>query len=524
MLARAAYGLIYLGIVAVAFLLPGWRDADWRIFAALRGAQPAWRGEIVLIDVPYSQTRAEYRGRLAALLEHFVKGTSGRPTLVVLDIAVDAATEEGLPRLAAVLRALARERVKLYAAVQPLDDSGYPTADYMSRHAQSIYRDLLDGHGHTLFQQYAGVLVYPPQLELPDLAAGVSKSLDALVVRIAQDRFGRPPAASAQPIVVTLGDPQAYRRHTLVWDFAGGELRPLENDVKAPLDERIVIVGSLAADKPHRQTRAGPELLAWALMERVARVDEATAPRLLDSPILFASLLLLLPAGSAAVFHVARGRLGLLRGRDWLTAMVAVLAGIALLVAVAGALRVLGLLYVQVTLVIAGIVAAVALAWFAAFQREVLASLSADLESGKLQAAESYDVFISYSRAPANASWVEEHVFQPLAGATRADGRALRVFFDRSSLRLGDFWYRRLALAIAGSRYFVPIYCDEYFDKAFCIHEITLAMARCAQRPGFVLPIRRTSKPVPEGYGHIQHVDVAQDPKFIEQVLARVTR
>jgi hypothetical protein len=152
MLARAAYGLIYLGIVAVAFLLPGWRDADWRIFAALRGAQPAWRGEIVLIDVPYSQTRAEYRGRLAALLEHFVKGTSGRPTLVVLDIAVDAATEEGLPRLAAVLRALARERVKLYAAVQPLDDSGYPTADYMSRHAQSIYRDLLDGHGHTLFQ------------------------------------------------------------------------------------------------------------------------------------------------------------------------------------------------------------------------------------------------------------------------------------------------------------------------------------------------------------------------------------
>jgi hypothetical protein len=27
----------------------------------------------------------------------------------------------------------------------------------------------------------------------------------------------------------------------------------------------------------------------------------------------------------------------------------------------------------------------------------------------------------------------------------------------------------------------------------------------------------------PEGYGHIQHVDMAQDPKFIEQILARVT-
>jgi hypothetical protein len=56
-----------------------------------------------------------------------------------------------------------------------------------------------------------------------------------------------------------------------------------------------------------------------------------------------------------------------------------------------------------------------------------------------------------------------------------------------------------------------------------CNHEITLAMARCAQRPDFVLPIRRTSKPMPEGYGHIQHVDAAEDPKFIDPVLARVT-
>lgn len=520
--ARAAYALIYLALVSVAFLLPGWRDLDWRLFGALQaGERPDWRAQVVLIDVPYTRTLAEYRARLAGLLEHMSAGASGRPVLVVLDVAVDAATEEGLARLAAALRGLAAHDVGVYAAVNPLDESGYPAADYMSRHAQPIYRDVLDGHGHTLFRQYAGVLVYPPQLELPALGDGIAKSVDALVVRIAQDRFGRPAAGSSHPIVVTIGSAQAYRRHTLAWQPQASELSPLEAGGVTSLDGRIVIVGSLAADRPPHQSRAGPELLAWALMQRMARIDEAGSPRLLDSPILFASLLLLLPAASAGLFGAVRARVPVLRGRDWLTAAIAVLAGAAVLAALVVALRVLGWLYVQVTLVAFAIVAAVALAWLAAFQREVLASLGADLESGKLQASESYDVFISYSRTPENARWVEQHVLRPLTEARRADGDRLRVFFDTRSLRLGDFWYRRLALGIAASRYFVPVFSDDYFNKAFCLHEMTLALARCAQRPDFVLPVLRTRKPVPEGYDHIQHVDAA-DPKFMDQVLARV--
>jgi hypothetical protein len=64
------------------------------------------------------------------------------------------------------------------------------------------------------------------------------------------------------------------------------------------------------------------------------------------------------------------------------------------------------------------------------------------------------------------------------------------------------------------------VYSDDYFDKAFCVHELTLALARSAQKAQFILPLLRTAKPVPPGYDHIQHIVVTAQPQFIEEVVA----
>jgi hypothetical protein len=228
-----------------------------------------------------------------------------------------------------------------------------------------------------------------------------------------------------------------------------------------------------------------------------------------------------LPAGSAVVFRAVRSRMKGTRARTWWASCAAVLFSLVCLIILVAVIYALGHLYTQVTLVFIAVIVAVAIACFAVFHEELLASLQADLESGKLQAAESYDVFISYSRDSGNAKWVEEQVFKPLCAARRVDGTPLNIFFDTRSIRVGDFWYRRLALAIAGSRYFVAVYSDDYFKKAFCLHELTLALARSAQKPDFVLPLLRTSNPVPPGFDHIQHIDVRQKPDFIEELLAR---
>jgi hypothetical protein len=431
----------------------------------------------------------------------------------VLDIAFGREVE-GSEHLVHGLQALAHAQVKRYAAV---DLSTRTSSGTVS--ALSVPLRLVDGIGHTEFQQRSDVLVYASEIARAD-----GTVVSAMPVRVAKDLFGRPEAAMPETITVRIGPKDAFRQHAWSWQpqpNAGGQLLAPATAAGARLDQRVVIVGSLEEDANRFAGRSGPELIAWALVARMARSDEATGPRPLDSPLLFAASLVVFPLGSASIFLGIRSRFAPSATRTWWAAAAAVLLGLCCLVLLVGGLYALGHLYTQVTLVFVGIVIAVALAGLSAFHRELLASLEADLESGKLEAAEAYDIFISYSREPANAKWVREHVFEPLAHARHADGRPLSVFFDTRNLRVGDFWYRRLALAIAGSRYFVPVYSEDYFKKAFCVHELTLALARCARKPDFILPLARTTDPVPPGYDHIQHIDVSKTPDFIAQILAR---
>jgi hypothetical protein len=412
---------------------------------------------------------------------------------------------------------LTSSNVRAYAPIDPL---AKPASSANPSSLSEPLR-LVTGVGHTLFQRRGAVLVYRSELSKSD-----GTVVSAIPVRVAKDLYGRPETSVPEIIAVRIGPKEVYEQHTFKYDGRGddAQLSPLVNGAPVQLENKLIIVGSLEEDSDRFQGRSGPELLAWALLARMARADEAVGPRPLESPLLFAALLIVFPVTSVAVYQVTLRRRKTRERVMWLAAGFAVLLAVCGLGGVVAALYALGHLYAQVTLVVVAIVVAVAVACFATFHGQLLASLEADLESGKLQAAEIYDVFISYSREPSNAKWVEEHVCKPLASARHQDGTPFKIFFDTRSIRLGDFWYRRLALAIAASRHFVPIYSDDYFDKAFCQHEMTLALARSVKKPDFILPLRRTSKPVPPGYDHIQHVDVAAQPDFIKNVLSVCAR
>lgn len=513
----AAYIAAFLLCVVVLYFLPGWRTLDWQIFAALqRGETTPWSAEIEVIDVPYLRpdgrfSLVEYRVRLQQLMEHLAAAQQGKPKAVIFDIAFGEETE-GAAALLAGLRTLGREGIRRYGAIDVDGEDG-------TKALPSSPRQLMDGVGHTRFERRGSVLLYAPQLRSDE-----GMVIEALAVRAAADLYATKERFAAPRVAVRLGAPSVLHDHLWHWREAGdpaGRLIPDAPHKDASLDGRIVIVGSLEKDADRFDGRTGPELLGWALSGRIARADSITGPQPLDAPALALALLVLVPALSASAFLAARKRIHL-AARTPLAALVAATGAALVLAAVVAVLVALGRLYAQVTLVMLASLAAIAFAWLHAFQREALASLHADLEGGKLQAAESYDVFISYSREPRNAQWVEAQVYKPLSLAHHPDGRPLKVFFDTRSLRLGDFWYRRLALAIAGSRHFVAVYSDDYFDKSFCLHEMTLALARSAQKADFILPLLRTSKPIPAGYEHIQYID-ARQPGFIDEIVARCT-
>lgn len=502
--ARFVYPFAYLLILALLFFLPGRGALDWRLFSALyRGASPPWPEDIVVIDVPRTDADGrfsliDYRRRVADLMQRLAAGSQGTPRAVVFDIVFGRESEEA-GRLAEGMRALGARGVRRFAAVDLRERPG-GGADPIAPALQQV-----DGVGHTEFGTRAGVLLYPLQRKS---ASGTT--VDALPLRVAADLYGIHDDSGARSAAVRLGARDALPAHLL---------REIGARDAPRLDGRIVIVGSLADDDARFDGRSGPELLAWALAARIARVDTLPGAQPLDAPWLALALTIAVPGLAVLVFNGVRRRIRA-PARNRIAAIVALSAGLATLAAVVAALLALGHLYAQVTLTALGLGVAVALAWVAAFQGELLASLQADLESGKLQASERYDVFISYSHEPANAKWVEDNVVRPLSQARHADGRPFTVFFDTRNLRLGDFWYRRLALAIAGSRHFVPVYSDDYFLRAFCLHEMTLALARSAQKPEFILPLLRTDKPVPAGYEHIQYID-ARAGAFIERLIER---
>jgi len=76
-------------------------------------------------------------------------------------------------------------------------------------------------------------------------------------------------------------------------------------------------------------------------------------------------------------------------------------------------------------------------------------------------------------------------------------------------------------LAIQGSRFFIPIYFRDYFDKDMCRQEIDCA--RNEQIGTLSCPSRVSRADGPVDYAYIQFIDVAKNPGFLDDIIRIVT-
>jgi len=180
--------------------------------------------------------------------------------------------------------------------------------------------------------------------------------------------------------------------------------------------------------------------------------------------------------------------------------------------------------YYQVSYVLIGIIMTTGLARNFTLSEIRDRALYTKISNSEPDAPPKWDVFISYSHSPhENIDRVRRDLVEPLRRMSTPDG-ALKVFFDESSIRVGNSWYMDLAEGIELSRCFVALYSSDYFRKSFCQFELRKAVVRdiVAQGRGFrVLPFKldANADPLPE-FSHLQYRVPANPAEMLQAVQA----
>jgi hypothetical protein len=519
-----AYLLVFV-ILLAGFVATGlWRSLDFLVYRTFYFADSAnvrLAENILVIDLPYRSNDdndpTEYRLRLADLLERIAAGEAERPLAVVLDLWISN-DSRGLAELTDAVRRLRERRqgrIDVYAAFNPEAEGKQDAAQLWKEHAQDLYRSVLTGYGHTRLELTMGVLSYRPELLIP-ASSGTTELMWALPTKVAIDMGRMDPPASGETVVLPVGGEQEIGRQTVAFMHSekntanGTFLRSRATDtvsapaVDATLDKKIVLIGSVAEDRYRNAPQAGPNLIAWALSDQLKSASQARRP--LNNPALVLGQVIFFALFTVLVFALVFKYLARWQTKPLLIALLSVSVSVATL-AMAGAAA-LTLEYVTpVGLTLFAIVLTGILAWHFALKF---------LVTGVAEGSGRYDAFISYSRR--HSDWVVKNVYEPLKAMRKPDGSELAIFFDRAEIGLGEAFTAKYMWAIVDSRFFIPVFSDDYYAKNHTRNEMDMAYKRSVEKKIVILPVAYAAQRVPEIYSHLNYVDAQANPLFIEDI------
>jgi TIR domain/CHASE2 domain len=529
----AALVLVYLVVMlALTVWMPVWHDMDVRFFQWLAGTRASTLStQISLVDVTSWDTGniPANRKTLAAFLTRLAQGRQ-HPKAVVLDFSFgqsvsgnDPAWTSARDSLVRALQTAAGAGIDVYATEEvPVDANDDVMAAPAALDA-AIYAHLA-GAAHTGFTIVPGSrflfyrVCYAP-------AGGLSHDVWSMVSRILPD-FDASQGCDTEHRPVLVGPPisqapPAVYSITAATPFPSG----------ADFGGKYVIVGTLRNDRPQYAERSGPELVAWALTDALARQGSMISLQTYyEAKPQNGMLLLLVPvfsgltvlAFTACFFLVRRLRLG--GGRrflPWIASLGALCAGIAALAVFESWMLMSHEIQPQVSLISLGMLVAAMLCGVRGNQIVFAESNTIDAAP---QEKYDYDVFISYAHE--EGAWVFEHVYAPFRDAALGDGRKLSIFFDTAEIRVGTAWQDKISLAIDGTRFIVPVYSDVYFQKPYCRFEVKRAHRKwitAGEQSRCVLPIMRGHPKILETVDDIQAASIDDDPQIVQKIIAEIT-
>jgi hypothetical protein len=464
----------------------------------------------------------EFRNHQAAALRALA-ALDPPPRTVLLDIWTSD-QPEGVDALTAAVATLHQRGARVLAAVEPKDRQGRLTGNFMQQHFANFYIQVVDGFGHTQLDATGDLLHFQCRLHLPG-AQGETR-LTALPVLAGASPDCRDDGAT----IIPLGNDIAFEplTHRLAQDGRGF----LPDFTRGQMPE-TVIVGSLQEDSDNALKRPGPVLLAWAVTD-LARAGQGAARRPLNHPLaalgLGALTVLATLVAYRLAFRVLRVRVA--PGRWALLAVAlapfALVAAAALLLASAGLVALDGGPLVPLAMPLALGLFAVGWAWFGARRWIEDERLHTQLAAAGEERAVAYDVFVSYAHEPSeHKAWVKARVLGPLAALRGPSGKPLRIFFDESEIKVGRQWKAEIEPALLGTRCFIPVYSERYFELPYCREEIEMADQLRTEGRLRMFPVARDVKAIPERYlRKLQYIDAQGDGSFeaelCEQVAASI--
>jgi hypothetical protein len=536
----AALALAYVAILTIAGLgmSATWRSWDWRILSRVTNERPPrFSPRVVVLDIENYDARAPENDRLVAanfLRELLQRGQ--KPAAVVFDFSFgqetgSAAVVKATSRFSDSLDKARQRGIPVYATVssRPMVEEGFGPVDWspLKDLAWAAVYDHLSGIGHTMLSSYQDGLFYQvcyPAVPKFDSAGNVAGAIDLealpeLAVSAAEGRSDGPCDPSAMKIV-TIGSQASFKGQT----SAISPAHPYP--ARRSLDGSYAIVASVTHDvDPLLAPRSNPELLAWAFSDLLTSAETSFyKPAPLGDTLLaliFVFSLVTIGLFMAAFLWFRRMRLGRWRlAAPWLAAGAAALGTLALFFGVETLLLVMKQIQPQVSFVSLAVVVTAGLSGVRGRQILIEHLSAVDVHP---EESHDYDVFISYAHE--EFAWVRDTVYRPLRDARLADGRALRIFFDTESIKVGASWQQRISLAIDGSTFVVPVYSDIYFSRAYCRFEIRRALRKWIARgeaSRCVLPVMRGHPKIDPSVDDIQAVSVDDDPEVVSDIVHEI--
>lgn len=527
----ATLGAAWIALVtASALWLP--HEWDWKVFELLSSEhRPTFSPDVAIIDVAWNTADLpSNRRRIAAVLDR-LRMAKSPPLAAVVDVVFDPCQTSpcGEPmesvrlRLASSIRAASRV-FPVYGVVQPAIDRDDEVVGPVDARDDAIY-GAYTGVGHTRFTvlpRTAGAFFRACYSSVPLAAAGnVRQNVWSIVDRVLLGAAPTTALCDTSHIPLYLGTP-----------YPAANLARAGDDTIARLPDlgaKYVVIGTVEHDHSQFSDRSGPELVGWALSNSLDLRLPATIRTLYDTRPQNATLIALVPAFSAlavvyfiAVFSVLRRtRLrGLRPALPWISVVAAAALVLATFAGFEAWMYKSAEIQPQVTLISVGAVFAALLSGFRAHQIVADEESAIDASPGETF---DYDVFVSYAHD--EGAWVYENIYVKLRDARLPDGSPLSIFFDTTSISGGTAWQQKIALAVDGSRFVIPVYSDLYFSRPYCRFEARRAHRKwigAGEESRCVLPVMRGHPVIDKTIDDIQAISIDDQPDVVDRYVAEI--
>ncbi len=508
----AVYLFIFVLLLSIAATLTNfWQSLDYYVYRSFyldRSEQIEMSSGIHLIDLPHhaahknTYDRGNYRKRLSNLLDT-IAAAKESPRAVLLDIYFENEPQE-LETLKRALKDIG-EKTKVYGVYDMREYEQITFEENEEGQAIDIYENYLEGFRlHSMFEEKMGVLLYESELPFPR-AGGGYELIESVASKVARDiSLNDTPPLERRSFVLPLGNEQSVARQTVQFLHTGDNTSGGTFSSPLDIDGKVLIIGSLAADRITKINKTGTHLVAWALMDQINNNILAKQP--LTQPFVYIGLVLFFALFTALLFALFFKYLKKLQTKPLIIALLSFLTSIVLLLCVGAAILSLGQV-IPMGLPLIAILFSAILSWRFAYKF---------LVTGVAEGSQKYDVFISYSRG--NSDWVIKNIYEPLAAFRKPNGDKLNIFFDRDSIGIGEAFTAKYMWAIVDSRFFLPVFSEEYYGKNHCRNEMDLAYKRSVEKLITILPVAFSYEAVPEIYTHINFKDITVNPNFIKDI------